>query len=235
MKPIIGLTAGHHQDESVINDCYQKAVLNHGGIPLLLPLEIKKEEMNQLINLCDGFIFTGGGDIDPAYFDEEPDQHCGEISPIRDKMEMPFMGLVGKANKPVLAICRGAQVMNVAFGGSLYQDLPSGYKGLKPLNHRPQAPYSHPVHGVEVKEGSLLHTILGVDALRVNSIHHQGFKRLGEGIKAVAWAPCGLVEAIEKEDHPFFLGVQWHPEKMSGDEPSQKIFKAFIQAVKTNK
>lgn len=234
MKPIIGLTMGHNRDESVVNDGYTKAVLAWGGIPLMLPLQIKEEEMERLITLCDGFVFTGGGDIDPKYFGEEIKEYNGEISPIRDEMEIPFMKLLAGRQKPVLGICRGAQVMNVALGGSIYQDLRAEQKQLVALDHKPKAPYDYPVHQVAITPGSLLHKTLGEKSIRVNSIHHQGFNQLGQGLSAGATAPCGLVEAIEGKNHPFFMGLQWHPEKMPEASATKSIFYAFIAACRKN-
>ncbi len=236
MKPIVGITMDDdRQLQSTVTNLYIEGVVKYGGIPVMLPLHITKEEdLNQLINLCDGFLFTGGGDIEPSYYQEEVGEECGSISPLRDKMEITLMQLLAKEKKPVLGICRGSQVMNVALGGNLYQDLPSQFKGIVPLNHKPKAPYHHPIHDVEIKEKSLLFNILQKNKIKVNSIHHQGFNSLGKGLKAVAAAPCTLVEAIEMENHPFFIGVQWHPEKMPQEESSQKILQKFMAACGKN-
>ncbi|NLB89941.1 MAG: gamma-glutamyl-gamma-aminobutyrate hydrolase family protein, partial [Clostridiales bacterium] len=127
-------------------------------------------------------------------------------------------------------ICRGAQIMNVAFGGSLYQDLAAQRQDAKPIAHQQKMPSKNPVHQVEIQKNSLLHTIVNQNSIKVNSFHHQGVKTVGKGLTATAYASCGLIEAIEWTDHPFFLGVEWHPEKMPQDPSAYEIFNHFIKA-----
>lgn len=173
-------------------------------------------------------VLTGGGDVDPQMYGEDPIPNMGSIDPKRDHFELEITRWALGIGKPVLAICRGHQVLNVAAGGTLYQDIPSQIKGS--IKHRGKAPVYYPSHKVRVQEGSKLHGMFEKAELGVNSFHHQAVKDLGEGLVATAWAPDGVIEAMELPGETFVLGVQWHPERMIDGE-MLKIFQAFIQAI----
>ena len=195
--------------------------------------------LKALFRQADGLIFTGGGDIDPAFYNESPQvDNLYQIQKARDELELALMKLALQAHKPFFAICRGAQVMNVAGGGNLWQDITS---------QRPQAmrhdyfhedihfPRNYIVHEVALDQSSLLTKILGTDRLPVNSLHHQAIKDVSPLLKVTGYADDGVVEVLEAIDHPFGLGVQWHPEELVADQvTARQIFAAFIEASRSN-
>ncbi|MEG0687418.1 MAG: gamma-glutamyl-gamma-aminobutyrate hydrolase family protein [Hungatella sp.] len=230
-KLMIGLTPSHNQetDEIRMGPTYLHAIAKAGAIPVLLPLEAAKEDLVQLVDTFDGFIFTGGPDIHPFYFGEETQGSCGNASEARDTLELALLPLVMAAGKPILGICRGLQLINVALGGTLYQDLPSQFKEDVPTAHTQPFAYTLPAHHVTVAEGTLLAGIAAASEISVNSIHHQAIKDLAPGLTASGYAPNGLIEAAEKSDYPYLLGVQWHPEYLRDkDACSARLFQSFL-------
>jgi len=208
---------------------YMQGIEEAGGIPVMLPLTTESDTILRLAETFDGFLFTGGQDIDPTWYGEEKRERCGDACEERDKLEMELFRHVAGLDKPALGICRGVQLMNVALGGSLYQDLPSERGG--PLTHSQKPPYDAPVHGVDILPGTLLHEIVQADSLRVNSYHHQGIKVLSDQLIPAAHAEDGLIEAVILPGKRFVLGVQWHPEYMYESDPySLSLFQAFVQA-----
>jgi len=208
---------------------YMKGIEEAGGIPVMLPLTTDTEVILKLAETFDGFLFTGGQDVDPKWYGEEKSDLCGAACAERDKLEMELFRHVVEMDKPAFGICRGVQLMNVALGGSLYQDIPS--EKNSPLTHSQKPPYDVPAHGVNIMPGTLLHQIVGCDSLRVNSYHHQGIKRLSERLIPAAYAEDGLTEAVNLPGKKFILGVQWHPEYMYESDPySLRLFQAFVQA-----
>ena len=186
---------------------------------------------------CDGLLLPGGGDMDPAFYGQERIPACGEPNLLRDAAEPKLLRAFLAADKPVLGICRGIQLANVALGGTLIQDLPSQHRredGQPSIDHRQTALGAYASHRVVVAEGSLLEQILGQQELWVNSFHHQAVEEVAGQANLSAWAADGVVEAIELPDAPFVLGVQWHPEKMTqaGDEASRRLFAAFAEAAR---
>lgn len=230
MKPVIGLTAnmdvnGKHE----IDPEYMTAIVRAGGLPLIVPVGV--EEVEQLVDLLDGLLLTGGKDAAPLLFGEEPHPHLGEVTPARDRLEIALIRQMHLKDKPLLGICRGIQMLNVAFGGNLFQDIESQI--VRPvLQHAQKAPRSHPSHTVKLEKDSLLEEIIGYKSIQVNSFHHQSVKGVAEPLRICAFANDGVVEAIESRDGKFILGVQWHPERLAavGDVPSLRIFTSFIQA-----
>jgi putative glutamine amidotransferase len=217
------------------NSSYANAVIQAGGLPVLIPLQVQGELLAELLQRVDGLIFSGGGDIDPAYYGETPQvANLDEVQPGRDKLEIELMRLATRQHKPFLAICRGIQVMNVANGGSLWQDVAS--QKPQPIRHdyyRNHHPRNYLAHEVSLEAGSLLGQILETGRLPVNSLHHQGVKKVASPLKAAGYAPDGLVEVLEVRDHPFGLGVQWHPEELVADqEAARKMFQAFVTAAR---
>ena len=195
----------------------------------MLPLTSDKETLRKFVNYFDGFLFTGGHDVSPSFYREEVSDNCGECCPMRDEMETILLPMVLEQGKPVLGICRGLQLINVALGGSLYQDLPTQHPSS--VCHRQPAPYDQPIHLVELIPNTPLQKCLGKDELPVNSCHHQGIRELASGLQPMAYAKDGLVEAVWKPGSRFVWAVQWHPEfSHKVDENSRKIFRAFVKA-----
>lgn len=173
---------------------------------------------------CDGLLLPGGGDMDPKFYGQERIPACGEPNLLRDAAEPLLLRAFLAADKPVLGICRGIQVLNAVLGGDLYQD-------IKPFEHLPHNDHWAKVHTVTVRRGTLLSRILGQDTVLVNSQHHQAVDRVAPGFTLAALSEDGIVEAIEKPDARFCLGVQWHPEWLSDADPAmQSLFDAFVNA-----
>lgn len=231
MKPIIGIMPLYddERDSIWLLPGYQNLVEKNGGIPLILPLTTNKATLQPFLTICDGFLFTGGQDIAPSLYREEKKKNCGTQNQVRDEMESRFMGEVIAKGKPLLAICRGAQLLNVLYGGSLYQDLPS--ENPTDILHQMEAPYDRIHHEVRLIENSLLHQLLKRTKLGVNSYHHQAIKDLGKGLEITAVSTDGLVEGISLSNADFVLGVQWHPEFFKADTPeNQALMAAFFAA-----
>lgn len=240
-KPLIGLTAtrlhnsfGHPM--YTVNLAYTKSISAAGGLPVLIPLNLSTQDLNTLLSHLDGILFTGGYDINPQQYGNLPHPKAEGIDDARDNLEIYLAQAIVRTAKPFFGICRGIQLINVAFGGSLYEDLPEQFPGnVRHDNH--DLPRDHLAHAVEVERGSRLGQILGTNETQVNSLHHQGVRRLAEELKPTAHAPDDLVEAFEIPEHSFGLAVQWHPEELQAHEPMRKLFRAFVQScqnVKSN-
>lgn len=232
-KPIIGLTPQYDFEKNRvwIGPNYLDAIRTAGGIPVLLPLNVNKEELAIVANVCDGFLFTGGPDISPFRFQEEMIQQCGVVVPERDKMEEDLFSLAMETKKPIFGICRGIQVLNVFLGGTLYQDIPAQLHGAIQLAHSQNSGNSVLSHSVKVDKDSLLHHIVMKEYMQVNSFHHQAIKDLAPSLKLAGVAPDSLIEAVYLPGKTFFLGVQWHPEHLfRTNEDALNIFTSFINA-----
>lgn len=231
-KPIIGITSNFDPDEGDFwfKRNYANSIWKAGGIPFSIPhLSGLVDNCDAVLSYIDGLLLSGGSDIDPNLFGQEPKFKLKQIDPVRDKMELELAKSAIEKKFPVLAICRGIQIINVAAGGSLYQDLKQQRDQV--LNHQQDAPRWHPTHQVEVSEESILRDTIGREKIKVNSLHHMNVKEVGNGFKVTARSSDGLIEAIEHEEAPFQLGVQWHPEAMvENDESSRLLFSRFVQA-----
>ncbi|MFN7039143.1 MAG: gamma-glutamyl-gamma-aminobutyrate hydrolase family protein [Alphaproteobacteria bacterium] len=234
-KPIIGITldsekSGEYSDFPwyALRENYGDIVVKYGGIPIFLPHETSMAE--NYINLIDGLIITGGDfDIDPKYWGEEITSEKVVTKNRRTEFEFKITKLALDQKIPILGICAGEQLLNVIFGGSLIQHIPDSFPNA--LNHEQPKPKNIPWHKVIVEKDSLLYNITNMLEFEVNSTHHQAVDKLGKNIKATAHATDGIIEAIELNDYPFCLGVQWHPE-YDMSEVDGKILKAFIESSK---
>ncbi|WPK11853.1 gamma-glutamyl-gamma-aminobutyrate hydrolase family protein [Lysinibacillus louembei] len=230
MKPIIGVTMHTGDKKLEINETYIQSVELAGGIPLCIP-HLDAYDVEQVLNKVDGLLLIGGHDVNPQLYGQEPHQKLGMFHTKRDNSDLAIVQNAFQRNMPILAICRGHQVLNVAFGGTLIQDIPS--QSEQSIAHVQASLRDEATHTVKIN-GEKLHAIFDVEQVRTNSFHHQAIDQLGEGLVIAGVAADGINEAVEHEGHPFCIGVQWHPEAMapSGDEHSIKLFKAFIEACK---
>lgn len=229
MHPLVGMTCTLDGQFYRFGMHYVEAIERAGGVVVALPPVEQVERVLQIVRNLDAILLPGGSDIDPSHFGEEVLPENGWIEPGRDRLELAVARLALAEGIPLLGICRGAQVINVAAGGDLYQDIYT--QTASRLQHRQQAPDWYPTHRIQVASGSRLAGILNVPRLRVNTFHHQAVRRIGNQLRAVAHSDDGLVEAVEAPNHPFAIGVQWHPEIMAArDGTQQKIFDAFVQA-----
>lgn len=197
----------------------------------MFPLTEDREELEQLCSLCNGFLITGGQDVDPAIYGETPIPQMGEICTVLDQMERQVLEYVIKEDKAVLGICRGIQYLNAMLGGSLYQDL--NVQHPSKTEHHMEPPYDRVIHQVQIIDGTPLHQLLQVTELGVNSYHHQAVKTLAPSLTVMAESEDGLVEAVCMPEKTYVWAVQWHPElSYQTDKYSRKIFESFVAACK---
>ena len=230
MSPIIGLLAAvdNEATTSVLHP-YVRAIEKAGGVPLVLPYTESTDVIRRFVELCDGFFFTGGVDIAPARYGEATRPLCDEIHLLRDALEFAVWQEAFPTGKPLLGICRGAQLFNVALGGTLYQDLPS--ECPSDIAHRQNEDKFEFSHDIAVLPDTPLAALLGVSRIRGNSFHHQALKSLGTSLAVMAKADDGVIEAFWSVDHPYLRAYQWHPERLyDKDENARIIFADFIGA-----
>jgi len=244
--PLIGVTMSTTPDgppettsrtppRAWLNNAYLRAVQQAGGIPILLPPHLDARALDALWARLDGILLTGGGDVAPRRFGEEPHPTVADVSESRDGLEIQVTERAIHERRPLLAICRGIQVLNVALGGSLYQDIASDTGGT--IAHSQKAPRDRPTHPVKVMgEGTRLGAVLGAPEVEVNSLHHQAIKHLGRGLREVAWAPDGIIEGVEALDtSALVLGVQWHPEELTAHDPAARnLFRVLVMAAESH-
>ncbi|HXJ85004.1 MAG TPA: gamma-glutamyl-gamma-aminobutyrate hydrolase family protein [Candidatus Methylomirabilis sp.] len=235
-SPLVGVTTSITVDQvperAYVNAAYLHAVQRAGGVPVLLPPQLSPASFERLVRGLDSLLLTGGGDIDPAVFGEPRHPTTDEVAAVRDQLELSAVRLALERRLPILAVCRGLQVLNVALGGTLYQDVASD-PGTQ-LSHRQPEPRDQPTHKVQVKPGTCLAETLGTDELEVNSMHHQAVKALGAGLTAVAWAPDQIIEGVEMTGAGcLVLGVQWHPEELVTSEPARRLFATLVQSARS--
>lgn len=237
MRPLIGITGfveadptGRHPEpvpRLKVNLRYVEAVERAGGFPVVLPY-VPPEEAAAWLARLNGLVLTGGGDISPAAYGE-PNRHARGVDPRRDASELALVRAAAGARVPVLGICRGHQLMNVAFGGSLIQDIPSETRDT--VDHSPRLSRDARVHGVRLEADSVLAAAIGAEH-RVNSLHHQAVGRVGPDLRVTGRAEDGVVEALELPGHPFFVGVQWHPEELGDDPAGLGVFHLLVEAAR---
>ena len=231
MKPIVGVMPlwDNEKDSIWMLPGYLEGIELAGGIPVIFPLYTNKREIEQLTGMCDGFLFTGGQDVSPQIYHEEP-MECVETCETRDKMETIVLKKAIDMDKPVLGICRGIQFINAALGGTLYQDIPTQHPSF--TEHHQSPPYDIPVHDVNVVPNTPLHKSLGISRLSVNSYHHQAVKAVAPELSVMAVSTDGIIEALYRADSRFLWAVQWHPEfSYKTDATSMKIFRVFIEVI----
>jgi putative glutamine amidotransferase len=206
---------------------YPAAILRAGAVPVVIP-PMDATAIEPLLDGLWGLCLSGGPDLYPSIYGAEPHPALGPTEPDLDRFEIALVRAAEAREMPVLAICRGLQVLNVSRGGTLTQDLPSEHPSG--VQHRQTEPASTPIHDVELEAGSLTARCLGRDELRVNSFHHQAVDRLGDGLRAVGWAADGVIEALEATDRSFTVAVQWHAESMIHSPEQDRLLAAFAEA-----
>ena len=240
-RPIIGVTTQTLEeipDELprcwIMSQRYVNTLTASGAVPWIIPLLDDRETLRAIYEKLDGVFLPGGVDIDPDSYNEPRTDVCGRVDPDRDRTEIMFADWAMKDGKPILAVCRGAQLLSVAAGGTLYQDLSSEYPGAIKHDYWPKAgerTRQDLAHPVDVVENTRLSRLIGSNTFLVNSMHHQGIKQLAPTLVANAFAPDGLIEGVESEGDDFVLGVQWHPEDLADSDPAMRaLFDAFVEA-----
>ncbi|MBI3089208.1 MAG: gamma-glutamyl-gamma-aminobutyrate hydrolase family protein [Candidatus Tectomicrobia bacterium] len=246
MRPRIGLTSDYdlfwyktpdpgEQPRHYLKEAYSHAIEAAGGAPWIIPATLAPELAAGYVAQLDGLVLTGSGsDIEPERYGEEPLPQFGYFIPSKAEFEVALIAAALERDLPLLGICGGLQVLNVAGGGSLYQDIGAQLPGA--LKHRQETPSRYSSHRVKVEPGTRLAKIVGADRLRVNSTHHQAAKEVADGFIVCARADDGVIEAIEHAERPFVLAVQWHPEILAvhHDPYAQKLFAAFVSAAQSS-
>lgn len=244
MTPLIAITGSRYRRDTKLpgiplqavslSDDYAQGIEHAGGLPLVIPFLESKSALEAMATRVDGVLLSGGEDIDPLLYGDEPQMGLGEITPERDELEIELVRLMRQQRKPVLGICRGMQLMNVAFGGTLYQDLPREWKGK--IQHAQRRARNHVSHSVTVAPESRMSSLLFTDPselleIRVNSFHHQAVKQIAPGFVPTAWDGEGLIEAMEAGTDEFLLAVQWHPENLWRSYPIfLRLFQGLVEA-----
>lgn len=235
MNPVIGIVPSIEETKKqyFTNITNVRAIQRVGGLPFILPYTKSKELIKKYATFIDGLYLAGGNDLDPCYYKEDPHPMLGEVNPTRDEFEWEMLKNISKADKPVLGVCKGAQVINVFFGGSLYQDL-SSQLTQSSIQHGQKALLKYPVHVVELVNNTKLHDIIRKATIKVNSHHHQAIREVGDGITVSGQTNDGIIESIESTRHSFIIGVQWHPEELfeADEELAVKLYKEFINQCK---
>lgn len=239
IKPLIGISANYGDNNSKLAENYYKSVVAVGGVPVIIPVTDDLATIEAIVGRLDGILLSGGGDMHPRYYNEEPIPENGTPDELRDRYDVALIKSAVEYQLPVLGICRGMQVINTVLGGSLYQDINVQYADKQPMCHSQNEERSVTTQTASVVTDSLLYSIVNCNTLPINSIHHQAVKRIADGFRAVAFADDGICEAIESLYYPI-LGVQWHPEHLSGadavgehfDNPHRKIFGWLVDEAK---
>lgn len=238
-QPLIGITSDYHKGGDIfkgpayfIGENYISAVREAGGIPMVLPYSSDRKLVESLAERIDGILITGGNfDINPVFYGEDPIDEIGELNNKRTTFEMEIARIALGRDMSVLGICGGEQLLNVAGGGSLYQDIKAQVRGAS--SHQQKMSKSETHHSVIIETDTKLHSILECETIEVNSTHHQSIRKIGKGFILNAKAPDGIVEGIESDSHRFVLGVQWHPEFLCQKEKRfKRLFKAFVKSCK---
>jgi putative glutamine amidotransferase len=241
-QPVIGLTASIDHRSPAFGETYSltrkyaDGVLQAGGVPVIVPLNLDAAALRAMLDRLDGVLLSGGGDIDPALFGEEAHPATCEIEPERDHLELTLARWVVESDMPCLAICRGIQVLNVALGGSLVQDIPTQVPAALPHSFdRQMTPRDFVAHTVKIDPGSQLARVMRRETARTNSWHHQSIRQAAEQLRVSAVAPDGVIEAVEVPGRRFVIGVQWHPEWLFEDYQEQRrLFEELVKACRVD-
>lgn len=233
IRPLIGISATRADGSTAASNTYMEAIVASGGIPVVLPRSADKDMMYKLVAELDGLLLTGGDDIDPKHYNTKLSPLAEDIDELRDEHELALARLAWEFNLPTLGICRGLQLINVAFGGSLYQDIPSEYADHSVQHRRLKSGDRAPRHPVKTQEGSVYASLMGAQVDSAYSSHHQGIRNLAPGFRAVGWSSDGIVEAIEAYPYHPVMAVQYHPEQTMSDSASIKLFRHFTAKAAT--
>ena len=227
-KPVIGVSCSIDGTTVEVGMTYIKSVRKAGGIPFVIPITTSEKEIDEYLDQIDGLLMTGGEDVSPLLFGQEPSRFLGEVVPDRDIYDLTLIRKAVKRGIPVFGICRGIQCINIAMGGDLIQDIPSEVENA--IQHRQNGPRSYGSHTIAIEKGSLVAKLLGTESIAVNSFHHQACGKLAPGYKVTAKAPDGIIEAIESKDGKSF-GVQFHPEGFvySGNNTFLPLFQHLVK------
>lgn len=232
MKKVVGVMPLYddEKDSYWMLPGYMKMLEAEDAIPVMLPLTSRTSELDYFLNICGGFLLTGGHDVSPSIYNNDKKPWCGQCCGIRDAMERYILTKAVEKDKSVLGICRGIQLMNACYGGTLYQDLEKEFASN--IDHHMEPPYDRVAHQVTVQKGTPLSDILKKKQIGVNSYHHQAINELSSDFQAMAVSEDGLIEGIYMPSHQFILGVQWHPEfSYKADDNSKKLIKAFVRSI----
>ena len=227
--PVIGITGNYNQETCTLAEGYYQSALKAGGIPFIIPPFYETDRLGELLDRLDGIIFSGGGDINPLLLGEEPVKELHSITPERDQQELLLARLAYDRQIPMLGICKGIQIINAAFGGTLYQDIHTQMEGVR-IKHSQDQDRRYPSHQVSITKGSILEKLFGTE-LAVNSFHHQACKEPAPGLKVTAMSSDGVIEAIESNEFKSIMGFQWHPETfiLRNNREMLPIFEWLIQ------
>ncbi|MEG0493709.1 MAG: gamma-glutamyl-gamma-aminobutyrate hydrolase family protein [Clostridia bacterium] len=233
--PMIGISGSIDKEDTkhfLLRD-YMLSIIAAGGIPLMLSPDMDEQMLGDCLTRMDGLLLAGGNDVNPVLYGHLPVEALGEVNPLRDAFELRLLRQAALFKLPTLGICRGIQMMNVALGGTLYQDLPSQFlweTNRPPMKHQQSCAGQYASHQVHIKTDTLLHQIEGRDDIAVNSFHHEAIWDIAPNLRVCATAQDGVIEGIEHVSLPFFLAVQWHPERMHAtDEQAAALFEALVR------
>jgi putative glutamine amidotransferase len=238
-RPIIGVPTQTYNDDPNLPACwimshrYVNTLTAAGAVPYVIPLLTDEATLRAIYETLDGLFICGGVDIDPSQYNEQRHRLLGRVDPERDRVEMQFVRWAMEDKMPVFGVCRGAQVINVAAGGTLHQDIAYNINGALKHDFFPyDGRYARDLltHSVAVDTESKLGSLLGVRSVKINSMHHQAIDRVGQGLAASAWAPDGVIEAVESQNGHYVMGVQWHPEELATTDPRmRRLFTTFVR------
>ena len=234
----IGITTSRgHSDAGypifTLPEAYVDALQQAGAAPVMIPLGLPEEQLSGLLSRVDGVLFSGGGDVHPERYGSAPHPLVDFVDEDRDRVEVLLVNHALQQSLPILGICRGLQLINVALGGTLYEDLGDQLPGSIHHDYSEEHKRDYLAHPVRLEPGSLLAEVLGCSSIQVNSLHHQGIRQLAAGLRTSASAPDGVVEGVELPGYPFGLAVQWHPEWLLAYPPMRRLFNAFVDAART--
>ena len=235
-KPVIGITVNADGGHLALGFGCERAIIAAGGIPLLLPIHITDDDAGVLLRRCDGLLFSGGADLDPAYYGENVLAACGGIDVERDKAEAAYFAAARRMHLPLFGICRGHQIINALMGGDLYQDIVTQFPRENALQHRSAGAGDTLLHPIDIQPGSLLEEISAGEPMRVTSTHHQAVRRVAEGLRATGTSPDGIIEVLEGTGEDFIMSVQFHPElRFEREGHALRLFRTWVDAARQHR